>query len=88
MVPQNLFMLALFGDFYRKTYMKSKKEADVISMAADEKLYRKSADKNLDINSNIKPKMRESKTHDDRQRIGIERNTKINGNFLKGANHN
>lgn len=26
MVPQNLFMLALFGDFYRKTYMNPKKK--------------------------------------------------------------
>lgn len=25
MVPQNLFMLALFGDFYRKAYMGAKK---------------------------------------------------------------
>lgn len=26
MVPQNLFMLALFGDFYYKTYVKEKKK--------------------------------------------------------------
>lgn len=27
MVPQNLFMLALFGDFYYKTYVKERKSA-------------------------------------------------------------
>lgn len=40
MVPQNLFMLALFGDFYRKTYMGTKKDASTAIPMTDEKFYR------------------------------------------------
>lgn len=37
MVPQNLFMLALFGDFYYKTYIQAKKCKTTKSMCDDKK---------------------------------------------------
>lgn len=33
MIPQNLFMMALFGDFYYKTYVKKMKKPPVVAFA-------------------------------------------------------
>lgn len=46
MVPQNLFMLTLFGDFYYKTYIQKKK------LASAKKINRKDDNNNEDEDNN------------------------------------
>lgn len=54
MVPQNLFMLALFGDFYYKTYInKAKEERNVKKLDNDDVNNNNNIDNNNNNNANI-----------------------------------
>lgn len=100
MVPQNLFMLVLFGDFYRKAYMRKKPTAasiankkpeisnqDTCLPDTDSKSRKRAVTKDLNENFTFIEPGATIQSKDGIESNECPKKLTVNGNFLKDVHY-